>query len=69
MLKSTAGTVGEATMELRTRAINVAASGVEPPPRPQPATSDLDYPSARFINGEFRAQTFSDEALLYAMAE
>ncbi len=36
---------------------------------PKPGAGALDYPSARFINGEFRAQTFSDEALLYAMAE
>jgi len=29
----------------------------------------LDFPSARFINGEFRAQTFSDEALLSALVD
>ncbi len=43
--------------------------GSERPTRPETAAGDRDYPSARFINGEFRAQTFSDEALLYAMAE
>jgi len=28
-----------------------------------------DFPSARFINGEFHAQTFSDEALLSALVD
>ena len=44
-------------------------NGPEPPARPESAAGAWNYPSARFINGEFRAQTFSDEALLYALAE
>ncbi len=69
MPRSAAGTIDEVTMAARTGAINGTDKVSERPPRPQPVAGTLDYPSARFINGEFRAQTFSDEALLYALAE
>ncbi|HEC90949.1 MAG TPA: hypothetical protein ENI55_04715 [Alphaproteobacteria bacterium] len=70
MPESAAGTVGEITTAARTGAGNNGAdNGAKHPARLKIATGAGDYPSARFINGEFRAQTFSDEALLYALAE
>ncbi len=78
MPRSAAGTVGAIMMvaqtEGKTRGGNVADNGEAGlysvrPNAPQAAAAARDYPSARFINGEFHAQTFSDEALLSAMAE
>ncbi len=67
MPKSAAGAVGEVTMAAHVGGQNEAGNGSERPAKS--GAGVLDYPSARFINGEFRAQIFSDEALLYALAE
>ncbi|HEC90252.1 MAG TPA: hypothetical protein ENI55_01150 [Alphaproteobacteria bacterium] len=82
MPKRAAGTVGKVAMVAQTGGRNESGNGESSPysviharrtaPEKiilQPAAGARDYPSARFINGEFRAQTFSDEALLYALAE
>ncbi len=79
MPKSAAGTVGAIMIaghqtEDKTGGGNVADKGGANlysvrRNAPEAAAGARDYPSARFINGEFHAQTFSDQALLYALAE
>lgn len=78
MPKSAVGTVGAIMMAAQTEGKagggNIADNGDAGPyfatrNAPEAGAGARDYPSARFINGEFHAQTFSDEALLYALAE